>query len=554
MMKTFANPIIPGFYPDPSICRANEDYYLVTSSFEYFPGVPIFHSKDLINWRQIGHVLDRPYQLDLDGIKPSGGIYAPTIRYDKGTFYMITTLFGRGGNFIVTAENPEGPWSEPHWLEDEGFLQQKPNSVVPWIDQYFLYEGEPVLFSEAPGIDPSLFFDDDGKVYYTGNRKPLDGGKKSSDREIWLQELDKSSMKLKGEKYTIWAGCGGAYTEGPHLYKVNGYYYLITAEGGTFHDHAVMVARSRSIKGAYESNPRNPILTHRHLGYEYPIVNVGHADLVQTQNGEWWMVALASRAYGGDYTNLGRETFLAPVVWEDDWPVVAPGVGHLECTGKAPDLPEHQWPAPPFRDQFDSQELSYCWNFLRTPRNEFYSLVQRPGYLRLYLRPEMLSRWENPAFLGRRLQHINFKASAAMEFSPRKAHEEAGLVLIQNADYHFRFICTRSNGKPVLRLIRRAKGEEEILSENAIASSQLSLRAEVDGQNITFCFTDGCSTDYKTAAAKVNGRILSSQVAGGFVGAYIGLYASSNDADSDNYADFDWFEYIGACIHDSYFR
>jgi len=542
-MKTFNNPIIPGFYPDPSICRAGEDYYLVTSSFEYFPGVPIFHSKDLINWRQIGHVLDRPSQLNLDGIKPSGGIYAPTIRYDKGTFYMITTLFGRGGNFIVTAAKPEGPWSEPHWLENEDLLQQKPNSVVPWIDQYFSYEGEPVLFSKAPGIDPSLFFDDDGKVYYTGNRKPQDGGKKSSDREIWLQELDKPSLKLTGEKYAIWAGCGGAYTEGPHLYKVNGYYYLITAEGGTFHDHAVMVARSRSIKGPYESNPRNPILTHRHLGYEYPIVNVGHADLVQTQHGEWWMVALASRPFGGYYTNLGRETFLAPVRWEDDWPVVSPGVDHLEFAGKAPDLPEQQWPAPPLRDPFDSQELSFCWNFLRTPRNEFYSLVQRPGYLRLYHRPEMLSCWETPAFLGRRLQHIDFTAGAAMEFSPRKANEEAGLVLIQNADYHFRFICTLSNGRPVLRLIRREKGEEEILSENEIASYQLCLKIEAKGQDITFYFADSCSTDFKTAAAKVNGRILSSQVAGGFVGAYIGLYASSNAAYSDNYSDFDWFEY-----------
>ncbi|HHE72603.1 MAG TPA: glycoside hydrolase family 43 protein, partial [Chloroflexi bacterium] len=287
MPQTFRNPILSGFYPDPSICRVGDDYYLVNSSFEYFPGLPIFHSRDLVHWRQIGHVLDRPEQLNLDGVRPSGGLYAPTIRYHAGTFYVTNTLVdgpGPKGNFIVTATDPAGPWSEPVWLDD------------------------------APGIDPSLFFDEDGRVWYVGNRHAFEGHY-PGHCEIWLQELDLENMTLVGERYLLWDGAlkGAVYAEGPHLYRVNDHYYLMIAEGGTGHDHAVTIARSDSITGPYYPNPRNPILTHRHLGQDYPIVGTGHADLVETQYGEWWMVALAMRPYDGYFYNLGRETFLIPV-------------------------------------------------------------------------------------------------------------------------------------------------------------------------------------------------------------------------------------------------
>jgi xylan 1,4-beta-xylosidase len=515
MTRTFSNPIIPGFYPDPSVCRVGEDYYLVTSTFEYFPGVPIFHSRDMVHWRQIGHVLSRPSQLDLDGIRPSGGIYAPTIRYHAGVFYMITTNVDKGGNFIVTAADPTGPWSDPYWLND------------------------------APGIDPSLLFDDDGRVYYTGNRVPPAGERFRGHREIWLQELDLKTMQLVGEKYSLWDGaCGGVHAEAPHLYKIDGLYYLLIAEGGTSHNHAVTIARSETVTGPYLSNPRNPILTHRNLGLDYPIVNTGHADMVQTQNGEWWMVALASRPYGGYYRNLGRETFLTPMRWEDGWPVVSPGSGRIEFTHNAPDLPEHGWPLPPVCDNFDAPELDFRWNFLRTPRETFWSLTERPGYLRLRLRPQMISRQENPSFVGRRQQHLHFAARTLLEFVPQRENEAAGLVLLQNNNFQFRCVVTLKDGQTVVQLIARRAGQEEILAEQPVSAGRLYLKVEAAQQDYSF-YVATSSENWQPLIEKVDGRILSTDVAGGFVGAYIGMYASSQGEASQNVADFDWFEYIG---------
>jgi xylan 1,4-beta-xylosidase len=522
MMNTFSNPILPGFYPDPSICRVGEDFYVVTSTFEYFPGVPIFHSKDLVNWRQIGYVLDRPSQLNLDGVRPSGGIYAPTLRYHHGIFYMITTNVDKGGNFLVTATNPAGPWSDPYWLND------------------------------APGIDPSLFFDDSGRTdagraWYTGNREPLTGEQFPGHREIWLQELDLNTMQLVGERYALWDGAvkGAIWAEGPHLYKINGIYYLMIAEGGTGHDHAVTIARSATITGPYQGNPRNPILTHRHLGLDYPITNTGHADLVQTQNGEWWMVALASRPYGGYYRNLGRETFLTPVRWEDGWPIVSPGNGRIEFTYPAPKLPEHPWLPPPSCDHFETSELALCWNILRTPRETFWSLTERPGYLRLHLRPERITDWVNPSFIGRRQQHLHFVARTVLEFTPESEHEVAGIVLLQNSEFQFRFVSTRKDGRTVIQLIKRSNKQEEILAEKPVATKRLYLKVEADEQNYRFDFATTAEA-WQPLLENVDGRILSTEVAGGFVGAYIGMYASSNGQSTTNAADFDWFEYVGA--------
>ncbi|MBN1429997.1 MAG: glycoside hydrolase family 43 protein [Anaerolineae bacterium] len=517
MHRHFRNPILPGFYPDPSVCRVGEDYYLINSTFEYFPGLPIFHSRDLVNWHQIGHVLTRPSQLNLDGIRPSGGLYAPTIRYHQGTFYVINTLVDgkkEHGNFIVTAPAIEGPWSEPYWLDD------------------------------APGIDPSLFFDDDGRVWYVGNRLHPKGTFRGHC-EIWLQELDLKTMQLTGSKYSLWEGAlnKAGWAEGPHIYKVDGMYYLMIAEGGTHHDHAVTIARSEAITGPYVGNIRNPILTHRNLGLDYPIVGTGHADLVETQNGEWWMVMLAIRPYDGYFYNLGRETFLTPVRWEDGWPVVNPGVGHVEFETPAPDLPEHRWPSPPACDHFDAQKLALCWNVLRTPRESFWSLSDRPGHLRLYLRPQTLSELANPSFVGRRQQHIDFAARTAMEFTPQSNHECAGIVLLQNNDFHFRFVITQEQ-EPVICLIKRDKGDETILAEQPVQAGRVYLKVSAVGQKYSFYV----ATEYECwhpVAEDVDGRILSTPVAGGFVGAYIGMYASSNGQQSENVADWDWFEYDG---------
>lgn len=514
MPEIFRNPILQGCYPDPSICRVGSDYYLVTSTFEYFPGLPIFHSRNLIHWEQIGHVLDRASQLDLDEIRPSAGLYAPTIRHHNGIFYVINTLVDgktRSGNFIVTATQPQGPWSEPYWLEG------------------------------ANGIDPSLFFDDDGKCWYVGTRLHEDGYY-TGHTEIYLQELDLESMQLVGEETVLWDGAlkGVVWAEAPHLYKRNGYYYLLIAEGGTAHHHAVSMARSKSITGPYEGNRGNPILTHRHLGLDYPIVGAGHADLVETQNGEWWLVLLAMRPYGGYYYNLGRETFLVPARWEDDWLIASPGMGRVEFEYPVPDLPEHIWQTMDSRDDFDSSSLGMQWNFLRTPRDDFYSLIKRPGFLRLSLRPQHLVEQSNPSFVGRRQQHIHCKAETQMEFLPQTAHECAGLVLLQNNDFHFRLVVTLKD-KSVVQLIQRSHGQEELLALQPITAECCNLKVIVHEQSYNFYFSTG--GDWHALAENVDGRILSTPVAGGFVGAFIGLYASSNGEPSTNCADFDWFDY-----------
>ncbi len=514
-MKTFSNPILPGFYPDPSICRVGDDYYLVTSTFEYFPGIPIFHSKDLVHWRQIGHVLDRATQLDLDGVRPSQGVFAPTIRYHEGIFYVINTNVGKKGNFIVTATDPAGPWSEPYWLESEG-------------------------------IDPSLFFDDDGKAYYTGTRPVREGAAYFGNWEIWLQEFDTATMQLKGETHSLWRGAlrDAVWPEGPHIYKVNGTYYLMISEGGTGPDHALSIARSEHIAGPYKGYPRNPILTHRHLGNDYPIVNVGHGDIVETQHGEWWMVLLASRPYGGYYRNLGRETFLVPFVWEDGWPVIKPGKGIVELEETAPHLPEHRWLAPPACDHFEAGTLDMQWILARTPRDEFYSLDARKGHLRLKLRPQTLTENANPSLVCRRQQHIDFTARTKMEFTPQAEHESAGLALLQSSLYNFRFEYVKSDGELYVQLAKCHNGVEEILARKPYKADILYLTVTANGQDYSFYY-GSAPDEHLPLAEQVDGRILSTDVAGGFVGACLGMYASSNGKESDNAADFDWFEYTG---------
>lgn len=273
--QSYQNPIIPGFHPDPSVCRVGDTFYLVNSSFQYYPGVPIFQSKDLVHWQQIGNVLDRNSQLPLKGTSSWQGIYAPTIRYHAGTYYLITTNVGNGGNFMVTAQNPAGPWSEPVWLKQQG-------------------------------IDPSLYFED-GKCYMVSN--PGDA--------IWLCEINPQTGEQLTESKKLWQGDGGRYPEGPHIYKKDGYYYLLISEGGTELAHHLTIARSKHIDGPYESNPDNPILTNcSRLGQTLQIQGTGHGDFVQAADGSWWMVFLAYRNYGGSYHHLGRETYLAPVEWK----------------------------------------------------------------------------------------------------------------------------------------------------------------------------------------------------------------------------------------------
>lgn len=532
--QKYENPIIPGFNPDPSICRVGEDYYLVTSTFEYFPGVPIYHSRDLVNWKIIGHVLHCPSQLDLDTINCSGGIYAPTIRYNNGTFYMITTLVGqtknpKQRNFIVTAKDPKGPWSEPHWLED------------------------------APGIDPSLFFDDDGKVYYSGNVTP-ENKLWDKHRNIWLQELDLNTWKLIGKRVDVIDGGeyykkgtldGGIETgvnnyEASHIYKKGGKYYLLIAHGGTSQNHAVSIWRSDNIWGPYEMNAANPILTHRDLSKELYFTSTGHADLVETQNGEWWIVYLAKRPYGGENHIMGRETFMSPVDWSGTWPIVNPKgkVGRGELKHERPNLPVQKEEIINTRDEFNLQQLNNSYIFIRTPRSTWWSLTDRKGFLRMAFRPERISEKVNPSFIGKRQEHKSFIASAKLEFKPLNEAEEAGLVVERDKDYYLKFTVGKWNGKKVVALAQKSGVDSKEIVVSTLPLQENFIYLEISSKEYLYTFRYSYNgTDWRILMPDVDGRMLGLAGAGRFTGTIIGMYASSNGKTSENLADFDWFEY-----------
>lgn len=509
------NPILSGFYPDPSICRVGEDYYLVNSSFAYFPGVPIWHSKDLANWKQIGNILDRNSQIPLQGAKHSGGIFAPTIRYYDGVYYMITTNVSGGGNFIVTAINPEGPWSEPYFLGDE-----------------------------AQGIDPSLFFDPNGTCYYVGTRPNPEGVKYNGDWEIWVQKLDLTTMKLIGKSYYIWKGAlkDVIWPEGPHIYYKDGYYYLMIAEGGTGPNHSVTVARSKDIVGPYENNPNNPILTHRHLGKDYPIIYVGHGDLVDDMNGNWYMVVLASRRCEG-YVGLGRETFLAKVVWEDGWPVVNPGVGKLE------DVIELPFNGTVLKNNkiqniqnFDQEHHDMV--MLRNHNKEFFQY--QDGVLTLYFLPETLKGLGNPAYIGFRQLEYHYEAILNLSFKDLTQSEETGLVILQSNEYHMLFrVCKPMNiveDKVALQVVKCAGGIESVIAEKHLSlndyinNGHYNFAIKVIGYNQKADFIL-CNKDEEPIVLEVDIHEMSTEVAGGFVGNTIGVYASSNGTTSVNKID-----------------
>jgi alpha-N-arabinofuranosidase len=501
--KMFRNPIVPGFHPDPSICRVGDDYYMVHSSFEFFPGVPVFHSKDLVHWRQIGYVLTRKSQLTLDHARASGGIYAPTLRYHDGTFYMVTTLVNGGGNFYVTAKDPAGPWSEPIWLDHSG-------------------------------MDPSLLFDDDGSVYYTRHEGMGDG-------YIAQAKLDVETGKLEGELKEIWKGTGGVWPEGPHLYKIRGKYYLMIAEGGTSYGHMVTIARSDSPWGPFVADPHNPILTHRDRPDD-PIQALGHADLVETPDG-WWMVCLGIRPQGGRFHHLGRETFLAPVAWsEDGWPVVN-GKGTIELTMPAPRLPQHPWPAEPSKDDFDNAQLGLQWNFLRNPYEKDYSLTERPGYLRLKGSTVTLNDQDSPAFVGRRQTDLSCRASTRLSFNPQHENEEAGLVLRGNEKNHFEIGITLRQGKRQV-FLRKVLGGQVVapVRFEAISSGDIVLEVEAAPTGYEFFYLPVRGSRKSLGTALTSD--LSSEKVGGFTGVYMGMYAVGNGEQNTSPADFDWFEYV----------
>ena len=506
----FQNPIIAGFYPDPSITRAGDDYYLVTSSFSYSPGVPIFHSKDLVNWKSLGHVLVTPKQLPLYKQQTSRGIYAPTIRYHDGTFYLITTLVDVRGNFIVTAKDPAGPWSDP------------------------------ILLPEVGGIDPDIFFDDDGRVYIAHNDAPIGEPLYDGHRAIWLWEFDPKTKKVIKESRRMIVNGGTdlakkpVWIEAPHIYKINGWYYLLCAEGGTGYEHSQVVFRTKDLTRPFEPYTGNPILTQRDLDINRPnpITTAGHADLIQTNEGEWWAVFLATRAYDKTAYNTGRETFLLPVSWKNEWPHIleqgkeipyqlnAPKISAaISATTKntEPTTGNFIW-----QDNFSSKALQHQLVSLRTADSPFYTL--KNNRIQLHALSIGLNELEQPAFLGRRQQHMRFSANTQLDIPTEKT--SAGIVALQSETAHYYFGAKTINGKTQLFIEQANKSAPKIINTflPTDLGKKLTLELEGNAGKISFYYRnkDG---NKKTVLENADAKILSTEVAGGFVGTLLGIHA-----------------------------
>lgn len=517
-MTVVRNPILPGCHPDPTICRVGEDFYLITSTFEYLPGLPVLHSRDLVSWEPIGHVIDRPGMLDMLGMRSSSGLYAPTLRFHDGTFYVVCTLVdqndgARGGNFIVTAADPAGPWSDPTWLD-------------------------------VDGIDPSIFFDDDGRAWLHGTRlarKP----QWHDQTEVWLRELDLHDMRLIGEEHILWTGAvlGAVWAEGPHLYKVHGTYHLLAAEGGTEFHHAISVAKADAVTGPYIGNKANPVLTHRHLGRGSDVIGVGHADLVQAVDGSWWAVLLGMRPYGGYHYNLGRETFLVAVVWEDGWPVFAPGAGRVP---DEIDVPFAGGWKPGVTQGSASGMVrpnDPRWTAMRALPVEI-ATASGAGWT-LPLRQETLSAPFVPAFLGIRQQHVNADVAATLSADLQDG-EEAGLVVRQSERDHVRLsiIGEPNAGTRIIAIHRRGDAEHVLgmmsLECDAVESVVLALR--IRGQAYELCA--GRTPDELEVVAVADGTALDSVATGGFLGLWVGVHGTSNGAPTSTDLRIHSFEYV----------
>lgn len=503
----FQNPILAGFYPDPSIVRVGEDYYLANSSFSYSPGVPIFHSKDLIHWNLIGHALDRPSQLPLAQQGVSRGIYAPTLRYHEGTFYLITTLVDVKGNFIVTAKNPAGPWSEP------------------------------ILLPEVGGIDPDIFFDDDGRVYIAHNDGPPAAPLYDGHRAIWMWEYDAAAQKIIAGSRQLLVDGGTdiskkpIWIEGPHIYKINGWYYLVCAEGGTGYDHSAVVFRSKSLREPFVPYEHNPILTQRDLPRErnHAINNAGHADLVQTAEGEWWAVFLATRTYHQDQFNTGRETFLLPVQWQDGWPTILPQGEPVPLRLTAPKTrATTQAPASTgnftWRDDFSQPQLAREWLQLRTAAQPFYQLLPQQKAIALQALPHNLAQLEQPAFLARRQQHTHYSADLSLAL-PQTHGVAAGIAAFHDEKAHYFFAVEKRKTGYHWFIEQAAQSEPRIIASGklALASGQhrVKLGLTLDTNRIDFYYWDHNGKQH-TLLQGADASNMSSIKAGSFVGSMVG--------------------------------
>lgn len=527
MEGEYLNPIIAGFHPDPSICRVGDDYYLINSGFNYFPSLPIWHSKDLVNWIQIGNVLDRPSQFPMRGGAMQNGTYAPTIRYHDGTFYVVNTLVGSSlGNYYVTATDPKGPWSEPIKLQGIG------------------------------GIDPDFFFDDDGKCYVTSCDDPPQA-QYNGHRAIKLQEMDLEQKKPVGEKTIIINGGTDiskrpVWCEGPHIYKVNGKFYAMCAQGGTSTAHTEVIFRSDSLRGPYVPWDQNPILTQMGLPGDRPdpVTCTGHADLVQTQNGDWYAVFLGCQPYQGNFFNTGRETFMLPVTWTaDGWPVILPPRTPVPLTVKKPNLPADKAAAVPttgnisYIENFDSDTLAPRWIGVRVPTSKWYATSKTDKALFLEPRADRLSAQGNPSFLVVRQQNNDFTCGVTLTAQPRITNCVAGLAAFQNESHYYAINVKIESGRLTeISLEQPAAGGRgfggrrggnaappRVLATEKLPDNPASIRLEIEGAGpVTKAFYaigNGDQTRRAQLGQDLQSSFLSTDTAGGFQGVMLGMFA-----------------------------
>lgn len=510
----FYNPILQGCYPDPSIARKGEDYFLVASTFAMFPGVPIFHSKDLVNWKQIGHVLDRTSQLNVVDCGISAGVYAPAIKYNpnNGYFYMITTQFSGGfGNIVVKTQDPFKGWSDPYKLKFNG-------------------------------IDPSLFFDDNGKAYVVHNDAP-DRGKELYNGhrviKIWEYDVVNDQVIAGTDKIIVDGGVDLSkkpiWIEAPHIYKKNGKYYLMCAEGGTGDWHSEVIFISDDPKGPYIPAPSNPILSQRYLNSNRTnkIDWAGHADLVEGPDGKYYGVFLGIRPNEKDRVNIGRETFILPVDWSGVWPVFENGLIPMEPKIKMPKGVENKTGKDvffpngnfTFSDNFSTEKLDYRWIGLRGPREDFIA-VTKTG-LQINPFPVNIKEVKPTSTLFQRQQHSNFSASVTLKYAPASEKELAGIVCLQSERFNYVFGVTKSGKDFYLVLHRSERNKSTVLASTKIdLKNPIRLQVKAEGDNYEFSYaTNG--NDFVNLGGTVSGDILSTNVAGGFTGSLIGLYATS---------------------------
>lgn len=482
----FNNPVIKGFYPDPSICKAGSSYYLVCSSFQYFPGVPIFESKDLINWTQIGHCLTRKSQVQLETVNSSGGVFAPTIRYYEGRFYMTTTNDTTRQNFYIWTDDIYGEWSDPIYV-DQG------------------------------GIDPDLYFED-GRTFFMSN-----GVDDNGIGGIVQCEIDIRSGKKLSPSRSIWQGTGGRYLESPHMYKINGTYYLLAAEGGTEYGHMVTYARGESVTGPFEPYPLNPVLTNRNLG-GYELQGVGHSDLIQDDEGNWWLFHLGFRQIGQwlTYHHLGREVFLAPVTFGEDGWFTAGHHGTTLTSFETDRIPDTVVQQEKKNYTFENTDWNLDWCYLRHPAVDNYQLEQ--DKLTLTGTEVTLDVPASPTFIG--IRQRDFEAVISCEV--KLSSGEAGITLYMDEQHHYD-LAIRKHGAQYSVIERLNIGDIKSIEHEIElgANNQATLVIKASHEPYSF-FLQSEGDDILLGTAQT--KYLSSEVAGGFTGVVIGLYATGADA------------------------